>query len=136
MHKEDIMSAKEDNLKLYEEYNKSLRTWLVGFGFGVPALFIVNETAQEKLIAATNAKCIIWLFLFGAGVQVFMALLNKIVSWCAYRKYDVGDGNCGSIVKCFASLENVFAIDVILDILSLIAFGWSLVLIVGLFIKA
>ena len=130
------MSAKEDNLKLYEEYNKTLRTWLVGFGFGVPALFIVNDAAQEKLIAAANAKWIIWLFLFGAAVQVFMALLNKVVSWCAYHKYDVGEEKCGCIVKGFASLENIFAIDVVLDILSLLAFGWSILLIMELFITA
>ena len=130
------MSAKEDNLKLYEEYNKTLRTWLVGFGFGVPALFIVNEAAQKKLVAANNAECIIWLFLAGAAIQVFMALLNKVVSWCAYHKYDVGEKKCGYVVKAFASLENIFAIDVILDILSLVAFGWSIKLIVGLFINA
>ncbi len=130
------MSAKEDNLKLYEEYNKTLRTWLVGFGFGVPALFIVNEAAQKKLVAADNAECIIWLFLAGAGFQIFMALLNKIVTWCAYHKHDIGEEKCGGIVKSFASLENMFAIDVVLDILSLIAFGWSIVLIIGLFINA
>lgn len=42
------MSAREDNLKLYGEYAKTLRTWIVGFGFGVPALFIVNEAAQKS----------------------------------------------------------------------------------------
>jgi hypothetical protein len=134
MYKENIFGAKEDNLKLYEEYNKTLRTWLVGFGFGVPGLFIVNETAQAKLIAANNAIWIVCLFLIGAAFQVFMALLNKIVSWCAYHKYEIGIENCGCIVKGFASLENAFAIDVILDIFSLTAFAWSLVLIIKLFI--
>jgi|GEM_PF-3738234 len=36
------MAPKDDNLNLYAEYNKVLRAWLVGFGFGVPALQI-NE---------------------------------------------------------------------------------------------
>jgi len=54
------MSAKKDNLKLYEEYNKTLRAWLVGFGFGVPALFIVNDAAQQKLLTAENASCMIF----------------------------------------------------------------------------
>ena len=130
------MCDKEDNLKLYEEYNKTLRTWLVGFGFGVPALFIVNEAAQKKLVVADNAVLIVCLFLFGAAFQVFMALLNKIVSWCAYHKYAVGIENCGCVVKGFASLENAFVIDVVLDVLTLIAFGWSMVLIIRLFIQA
>lgn len=101
----------------------------------MPALFIVNEAAQKKLIAADNAECIIWLFLAGAGSQIFMALLNKIVSWCAYHKHDIGEEKCSGIVKYFSSLENMFAIDVALDILSLIAFSWSIVLIMGLFIN-
>ncbi len=128
------MGAKEDNLNLYAEYNKTLRTWLVGFGFGVPALFIINEAAQNKLIGSQNAKCIIWLFLVGAASQVLMALLNKIVSWCAYHKYDKGESNVNCSVLFFASLENKFIIDVVLDILSMVAFGWSIVLIMGLFI--
>ena len=128
------MSAKEDNLNLYAEYNKTLRAWLVGFGFGVPALFIVNATAQEKLTISPNASCIIWLFLIGAASQVLMALLNKIVSWCAYHKCDKGRSKVSSIVLFFASLENKFIIDVVLDVLSLITFGWTIVLITKLFI--
>ena len=128
------MSAKEDNLGLYAEYNKTLRAWLVGFGFGVPALFIVNTAAQEKLTLSPNASCIIWLFLIGAASQVLMALLNKIVSWCAYYKYDKGKKNVNHVVLILASLENKFIIDVVLDILSLVTFGWSIVLITRLFI--
>lgn len=127
------MADKDDNLKLYEEYNKTLRTWLVGFGFGVPALFIVNEAAQKKLTASVSSEYIIWLFLAGASVQIFIALLNKIVSWCAYHKHNIGENKCGSVVKKFASLENAFIIDVISDILSLVFFGWSIILIMGLF---
>ena len=128
------MGAKEDNLKLYEEYNKTLRTWLVGFGFGVPALFIVNDAAQKKLIAAHNAEIIIWLFLTGAAIQVFMALINKIISWCAYHKHNVGEEKCGGVVRAFASLENMFIIDVSLDIVSLVTFSFSIILIVNLFV--
>lgn len=128
------MGAKEDNLSLYAEYNKTLRAWLVGFGFGVPALFIVNEAAQVKLIAAQNAKYIIWLFLAGAAAQVLIALLNKIVSWCAYYKHDKAKTNINNVALFFASLENKFVIDVVADLVSLVTFGWSIILIVGLFI--
>ena len=114
----------------------SICTWLVGFGIGVPALFIVNEAAQKKLIEADNAAWIVWLFLIGAAIQIFIALLNKVVSWCAYHKHDVGEDKCGRMAKFFASMENMFAIDVISDILSMLAFGWSIGLIVDLFINA
>ena len=127
------MGAKNDNLSQYAEYNKTLRAWLVGFGFGVPALFIVNEAAQEKLVAAQNAKLIIWLFLIGAAAQIIMAFLNKIVSWCAYYKHDNEGKEINYIIKRFASLENAFIFDVIFDVLSLGALAWSIILIVGLF---
>ena len=48
------MAPKDGNLNLYAEYNKVLRAWLVSFGFGVPALFIINESVQMKLLAARN----------------------------------------------------------------------------------
>ena len=127
------MAEKDDNLNQYAEYNKTLRAWLVGFGFGVPALFIVNAAAQEKLLKAANAKYIIWLFLIGAAGQVTMAFINKIVTWCAYHKHDKGPNNVNSIVTFFARFENVFVIDVVFDIVFLIAFGWSIILIMGLY---
>ncbi len=129
------MSDKDDNLSLYSEYNKTLRTWLVGFGFGVPALFIVNEAAQIKLTSSDNAECIIWLFLAGSASQIFMAFLNKIVSWCAYYKHSNTNKDPNKVILFFASLENYFIIDVVLDVFSLVTFGWSIVLIMGLFIN-
>lgn len=127
------MSTKDDNLNQYSEYNKTLRAWLVGFGFGVPALFIINEAAQQKLLASKNAKCIIWLFLIGAAAQILMAFINKIITWCAYHKHDNGVENVGNLVRRISAFENAFWIDVILDIVSLIAFCWSIILIVQLY---
>ena len=97
------------------------------------ALFIINEAAQAKLLAAENAKCIIWLFLIGAAAQIIMAFINKIIAWCAYYKHDKGETNVDGLVKCLAGLENAFWIDVILDIISLGAFGWSIILIMKLY---
>ena len=127
------MEQKDDNLSLYAEYNKTLRAWLVGFGFSVPALFIINEAAQTKLLAAENTKCIIWLFLAGAAAQILMAFVNKVISWCAYHKHDKGEENVNFFVNWAAGFENAFVIDVVLDIASLIAFGWSIILIIGLY---
>ena len=127
------MSTKEDNLKQYSEYNKTLRAWLVGFGFGVPALFIINQPAQTKLLAAENAKCIIWLFIIGAAAQIIMAFVNKVIAWCAYHKHDKGEDNVCGFVKWVSGFEDAFLIDVILDIISLGAFGWSIILILNLY---
>ena len=130
------MGAKEDNLNLYSEYNKSLRTWLVGFGIGVPAIFIINEKAQDKLTSSENAEFIIYLFLAGAASQILMALINKIVTWCAYYKHETSKEKINKATKFFASLEHCFIIDVISDTVSLFAFGWSIILIIRLFLNA
>ena len=129
-------SPKKDNLELYAEYNKTLRAWLVGVGFGVPALFIANEAAQKSLLNSPNAKCIIWLFLIGSASQVLMAFLNKTVAWCAYRQYQCAESSekVGALVQCIAALENVYVIDVLFDIISLFALGWSIWLITKLWV--
>lgn len=127
------MSANDENLKFYCEYNKTLRAWLVGFGFGVPALFIVNEKAGDKLAASSNAEWIIWLFLIGAAAQVLIAFINKIVSWCAYHQNRKGAGNVGGVVSWCAKIDDWFLIDVTLDVLSLFAFSTSILMMVNLF---
>lgn len=127
------MSTKDDNLSLYSEYNKALRTWLVGFGIGVPALFIINKAAQEKLTSSENAECIIYLFLAGVTSQILMAQLNKIITWCTYYKHDKQNKNINWATEFFASMEHWFIIDIISDVFSLITFAWSIILIMKLF---
>lgn len=130
------MESREENLSLYSEYNKSLRAWLVGFGFGVPALFIVNKVAQDKLIAADNVNLIIWLFLIGAASQILMAFINKIVCWCAYYVHKSGANHKNNLIRFCANLEDAFYLDVTLDLISLVTFCWSIVLIMHLFTNA
>ena len=127
---EDIMSySMNDNLSLYNEYNKTLRAWLVGFGISVPALFIINTDAQDLLANSAHKCSIIYPFLIGVSAQILIAFVNKIVAWCAYRREECSES---SIVPCmcvrlFASIENWFLLDVIFDIVTLVAFGMSLV---------
>lgn len=39
-----------ENLELYKEYNKTLRTWLVAYGIALPALFISSSATQTSKI--------------------------------------------------------------------------------------
>jgi hypothetical protein len=55
----------------YSEYNKTLRTWLVAFGIGGPALFMTNDGIAKRLVATGELRMVVVLFLIGAGVQVF-----------------------------------------------------------------
>ena len=130
------MSRKDDNLKQYEAYNATLRAWLVGYGFGVPALFILNEEAQGRLLAAPNAGYyIVRLFLIGAAAQILMAFVNKTIAWCAYYVHDdVEKKRAGKCATWIASFEYAFGIDVFFDLVSLSTFAVSIVLIARLFI--
>ena len=74
------------------------------------------------------------LFLIGAGSQVVMAFLNKIIAWCSYYKHGKDEATIFCVLRLFTAMENWFFIDIIFDVVSLITFGWSIVLIMHLFI--
>ena len=103
-------------------------------GFGVPALFIVNEEAQARLLAAPNSGSIVTLFVIGAAAQILMAFVNKTIAWCAYYLQDVGEEHACKCAKRIAFFQNAFGIDVFFDLVSLSTFAASVVLIARLFI--
>lgn len=121
----DPEKAKE-NLGLYGEYNRTLRTWFVGFGFGVPAIFIVNDGAQATLVKSASGQSIVLLFLLGAGAQAAMALINKVIAWSAYRTHRSDDA--GRLAKAIAKAEDWFLVDVIFDFATVVFFAWSTLL--------
>lgn len=73
-----------DSFETYLEYNRALRTWFVAFGVGGPALFLVNDTLAQRLVADGQLRLVVLLFLIGAGAQVGGALLNKFANWYVY----------------------------------------------------
>jgi hypothetical protein len=73
-----------DLYKAYEEYSKTLRTWLVAYGIGAPVLFLTNETLSARVLASPHAECLGILFLSGVSLQVLLAALNKSVMWACY----------------------------------------------------
>ena len=74
--------------KVYAEYSKTLRTWLVAYGIGAPVLFLTNETLARTFVMSDQARSIALYFLAGVGLQVFLAVLNKHVMWVCYYAED------------------------------------------------
>jgi hypothetical protein len=74
----------EGFFKAYEEYSRVLRTWLVAYGIGAPAVFLTNETLSKLLLKSVNSKSIGALFLLGVAIQVVMPTLNKHCMWLIY----------------------------------------------------
>jgi len=129
------MSGKVDNenFSSYVEYNKILRTWLVAFGIGGPALLIVNEKLIVKLSAVNELGWIAGVFFLGVSLQVLGALINKYTNWIIYF---------GEVDESFQEknrytlalwLGRQLWIDIIFDLTSMAAFIYAVWIMVSVF---
>ena len=121
-------AEKDDGSGSFEtdlEYNRVLRTWVVAFGVGGPALFLVNDSIVERLVAEGQLRLVVLLFLIGAGAQVFGALLNKIANWYVYSSF-LEEGESDRWVHGAAEwVVGQFWIDALLDVLTIGVFGYA-----------
>lgn len=114
-----------NNLEQYSEYNKILRSWFVAFGFGGPAVFLVNEEVRNQLVTTGNMRLVVILFLFGASAQIGIALINKILNWYAYG--DKGtEYETTRRYKISNAVLDWFWLDILADLFTLVAFGWAI----------
>ena len=118
--------------KAYEEHSKVLRTWLVAYGIGAPVLFLTNEDLAERLAASDLSSVVGRLFLFGVAAQVLLATLNKTVMWIGYRAEGTPTLRGRGWVKVARWLGDCFAIDFVVDVGTLILFGWATWMLFGL----
>lgn len=113
----------------YLEYNKILRTWFVAFCVGGPALLLTHERLTIQLTSASNLRCVLGMFLVGVGLQVFGAFLNKVANWHVHRAYtsdeELLDRRTYRIAEWVAEQ---FWIDIVVDIVTIVAFGWAALL--------
>lgn len=97
--------------KVYEEYAKTLRTWLVAYGVGAPVLFVTNKDVADKLAASHAASAIAELFLSGVALQIFLAIVNKTVMWANYwselNPMRPRKGDFGSLLGSAASTRSI-----------------------------
>ena len=121
------------NWEAYSSYNNLLRTWFVAFGIGVPATFLINDGLVKYISPGTGNPTIFKLFLFGAGAQVLMASINKVINWCEYYKLDEFKDNPVGFWQGSADIisraSNWFLIDIVFDLITMICFSiaiWEL----------
>lgn len=128
------MTKEEANLKLYEEYNKSLRTWFLTFGIGVIALLVSNESLASKFSQAPSKTVTVLLFLFGCFNQVVIAFINKVCAWCMHNGDIQPSFKNGRIYKNAEKVYSWFWLDVTADVLTIVAFTIAIIMMVGIFI--
>jgi hypothetical protein len=117
-----------DNFTVYKEHSSTLRTWLVAYGIGLPALILANEDLWIRLKLAGVTRDIGLFFIAGVSVQVLLAALNKTLAWILYSgEVDAAVKQKGYYTKA-DSLSEMFWIDVAADIVTvgLFAYGTNL----------
>ena len=118
-------TAADGYYKVYEEYAKSLRTWLVAYGIGGPVLFLTNAGPRAELARSGASRCIALAFLVGVALQIALAALNKTLMWANYyAEITPGAGDRG-FFRAVSWLSGQFWIDFLVDLGSLGLFGWA-----------
>lgn len=117
------MSDANHHLKLYEEYNKSLRTWFLSFGIGAVVLLISNADLAAKFAKSPEKTSVVTLFLIGCAIQVAIAFVNKVCSWCMYNGDLNEEFTATRYYKIADAVNSWFWLDVLLDLATIILFG-------------
>jgi hypothetical protein len=115
--------ASEEFFKVYEEYSKTLRTWLVAYGIGVPVLLLNNAALFTAFANAPSAATTGALFLIGVALQVLLALVNKTAMWGCFYKARFPAKATGKRFRLADWVSEQFWIDFIVDFVTLIVFS-------------
>ena len=104
---------------VYKEYAGHLRTWLVGYGVGLPALILSNKNFYDLLNASGTLRCVAISLACGLFPQVLLAAINKYVNWvCYWGELDEANKN-SKIYEWFGVVSNWIYIDMAFDFLSI-----------------
>jgi hypothetical protein len=118
----------EEYYKSYAEFSKTLRTWFVAYGIGGPVVLLSNDAAWAALKKSSDISFIGLLFLLGGALQVVSALLNKHSMWYLYFGEFNADAKKSRSYKMSYWYSEQGWIDVVLDIITIILFGWATLL--------
>lgn len=113
----------------YAHYNNLLRTWLVAYGVGGPAILVTHRDFFQDVARNGNLALIGWLFLAGVSAQVSIALINKISMWYLHYGEDNDVFRETLRHKIAHSLAEVFWPDIVADVISIACIGSATVLI-------
>ena len=114
--------------KVYQEYNLILRAWFVSFGVGAPAIFLINENLYNKLIALKAVlPWIIYPFLLGLFLQVFITFINKTVNWSIYFGEEKDSFKSSCLYKFSDWISEKYLIDLGFDLVTIAAFSIAII---------
>jgi len=129
---EDI--DRDSYYKVYDDYAKNLRNWFVAYGIGGPVLFLTQESITEKIVQSGYARYIVYAFLFGVAFQILLSLINKYNNYTIYSLSESEELMKTKKFKRAECISNQFWIDKLLDLLTVVAFGYATVRVLLLYI--
>jgi hypothetical protein len=120
-----LMGEKENESGFYEPYvhfARLLRTWLVGYGIGVPVILLSQQDVSRKVLESGEGQTITLLFLSGVCVQVFAAFIYKYAMGYIYAK-EIGLIDKESIrFHLAAFISEAYWLEILFDIVTVISF--------------
>jgi len=133
--KTESLNAK-DYFEQYWRYCSSLRNWFVAYGIGGCVLFMSDKAQIFQTLSLNTKATVIISFIIGVAAQVILAFINKWIHWCVYWGEEDSNFRCSRWNKYAEALSSCFIIDLVVDLITLIAFAVATItLIIGLLMQ-
>ena len=124
---------RDGQYKVYDDYAKNLRVWFVAYGIGGPVLFLTQESVSNRIAQSGHARYIVYGFLVGVVCQVLLSFINKWNNWAVYSFSENEQSMKKWRYKAAEIISRQFWIDIVLDIFTVVAFGYSTIKVLFLF---
>lgn len=121
-------SQTENYYRPYRDYAWRFRIWLVVFGVSAPIALLSRDKVYEAISASCVAKAAICMMFAGVFIQI---LLTWVYKWCMWTLYMAEIGQLKITDPRFLvanDLSTSFATEFILDLLTLMLFAASTVI--------
>jgi len=114
--------------------SKTLRTWLVAYGIGLPVLVLTKKEVADVVRASGDAELITFLFLSGVELQVFNLFYIKWLSWLRAELLLDEANSHKKLYQWADKLHKAFWTDVVVDGWTLFAYSWGTYLVISLYL--
>ena len=109
----------------YLSFARTLRTWFVAYGIGVPVLVLNQDKVLDLLVRSSQTLPIAKLFLAGVCVQVGTVIVYKAAMWHLYRAEFEPQVRQRLLFGFFNWISEAFWLELLLDLMTATLFAWG-----------
>src|SRR5665811_1643702 len=124
----DAASAEKKEIGFYEPYvffARTVRTWFMAYGIGVPVLLFGNAEAWKAMVAKGAAPEVIRLFLIGVALQVLTGIIFKGAMWYQYME-EIGElSRTSKRYRLADGLSNAYWPEAAIEVVTLALFSYA-----------